>query len=74
MNLSGTSKGYKTHIDPWPITQDYVPAGTRTFQVESVKGYKVGDRVSVVRLATAEWLKVVRGDKYRWRTNHDIPP
>jgi hypothetical protein len=52
------------------IVDDYVPVGARSFAIESVKGYKVGDRIAVHRPATAEWISSIGCDKLRpkWAT------
>lgn len=52
------------------ITDDYVPVGTHRFTVQSVEGYKVGDRIAVYRPATAAWIKSIGCDtlKSKWET------
>ena len=39
-----------------------VPAGSRTLTVESVAGFRVGDRVVVTRPSTAEWITALGMD------------
>jgi autotransporter-associated beta strand protein len=39
------------------ITNDYVPVGARTFNVDSTSGLAVGDRVFVRRIATEQWIQ-----------------
>ena len=38
------------------ITDSYVPSGTTTFQVSSVAGYNVGDKVIINRTVTTNWI------------------
>lgn len=39
------------------ITNNYVPVGARSFDVDSTSGLAVGDRVMVRRIATDEWIQ-----------------
>lgn len=50
------------------IVDDYVPVGSHSFEVESVSGYRLGDRIAVYRPATAEWISSIGCDqlKSRW--------
>jgi hypothetical protein len=66
LSISGTNKGRDLDIDPRPITQDYVPAGTRTITVAKTDDLKVGDKVCVVRPATEAWLKATNGSSHGW--------
>jgi hypothetical protein len=45
------------------ITDDNVPAGSSTFTVSSVAGFKVGDEVMVGRPVTAAWISLLGMDK-----------
>lgn len=38
------------------ITNNYVPVGARSFDVDSVSGFAIGDRVIVSRPSTANWI------------------
>jgi hypothetical protein len=44
------------------ITDDYVPAGARSFTVSSAAAFKVGDAVLVGRPITADWVKFMGRD------------
>ena len=44
------------------VTDETVPAGSRTLAVESVTGFRVGDRVVVTRPSTAEWIAALGMD------------
>lgn len=39
------------------ITNQYVPVGARSFNVDSTSGLAVGDRVMVRRIATEDWIQ-----------------
>lgn len=45
------------------LTQKLVPSGARSFEVDSVAGYSVGDTVIVHRPSTAEWIKELKMDR-----------
>ena len=54
------------------ITDNYVPVGSRTFNVSSSKGFKTGDKVLVRRFGNQDWLKEIGLDsetagRYAWR-------
>ena len=42
------------------MTDESVPAGSRTFTLESVNGLKAGDRVEITRPSTAEWIDALK--------------
>jgi Family of unknown function (DUF6298) len=42
--------------EPVHIADGIVPAGSRTFTVESVAGFQVGDAVVITRPSTVEWI------------------
>jgi hypothetical protein len=48
---------------PATITDDYVPAGSTTFTVNSAAGFKVGDQVMVGRPVTAAWISLLGMDQ-----------
>jgi hypothetical protein len=50
------------------IVDAYVPVGSRSFEVESVSGYEVGDRIVVHRPSTSEWIHHIGCDRLepRW--------
>lgn len=66
VELAGSDAGSNLGLEPRKITDAYVPAGTRTFTVESSDGYAVGESVVVVRLATKAWLDAVGGSPLGW--------
>ena len=54
------------------ITDKYVPVGSRSFNVVSAKGFKVGDKILVRRIGNLDWIKEIGLDsasvgKNRWR-------
>ncbi len=42
------------------VTDEYVPAGGRTFTLESAGSLKAGDRVAITRPSTAEWIDALQ--------------
>ncbi|MHC4755369.1 MAG: hypothetical protein ACYTBP_09510 [Planctomycetota bacterium] len=58
------------------IKDKYVPIGSKTFTIESSKGYSVGDRILVFRPATAKWIHVIGTDRIpsRWGKTEDGRP
>lgn len=52
--VSGTTRNF---------TQALVPAGTRTFQVDSISGLAVGNSVIVFRPSTANWIADIEMDQ-----------
>lgn len=45
------------------IADAYVPVGARTFNVENVAGFKVGQNVLVTREGNAEWIRAIGMDQ-----------
>ena len=54
------------------ITDDYVPVGTRSFRVESTKGFKVGDTVLVKRNGTQEWINEIGMNLENRKLDHSV--
>jgi hypothetical protein len=46
-----------------PITDAYVPVGARSFHVQRADDLKVGDRVTVLRPSTAQWIHFIGMDR-----------
>jgi DUF917 family protein len=46
------------------VTNSYVPVNEKTFEIASTKNLKVGDRISITRPSTDEWIKSVGCDIY----------
>lgn len=53
------------------ITDDYVPIGAQSFNIESTSGYRVGDRIIVQRPATKEWITLIGCDKLKSKWGKD---
>ncbi|HEX5791085.1 MAG TPA: hypothetical protein VFY13_08015 [Luteolibacter sp.] len=49
------------------IADDYVPWGIRAFELESTKGFSVGDSVVVFRPSTANWISDIGMDRIAGR-------
>jgi hypothetical protein len=45
------------------ITDQFVPVGSRRFNVDSSSGFKVGDAIMVHRPSTAEWISAIGMDR-----------
>ncbi|MFM2291628.1 MAG: hypothetical protein RIS29_1441 [Bacteroidota bacterium] len=54
----------KTLGDSLKVTNSYVPVNEKTFEIASTKNLKVGDRISITRPSTDEWIKSVGCDIY----------
>ncbi|MDR3651798.1 MAG: DUF6298 domain-containing protein [Paludibacter sp.] len=48
--------------DTFKVTSNYVPVNEKTFEVNSVAGLRIGDRLKIVRPCTSEWIKSVGCD------------
>ena len=53
------------------ITQDYVPVGTISIEVESASAYAAGDKIAIVRTPNSEWIGPSGMDmgQYGWDTD-----
>jgi hypothetical protein len=62
--ISVAGKGSITEVEGTrkKITDAYVPVGTRSFNITSAKGLKVGDNIIVFRPATAKWIRDIQMD------------
>jgi hypothetical protein len=50
--------------DTFKVTSNYVPVNERTFEISSVSGLKVGDRLKIVRPCTNKWIQSVGCDVF----------
>ncbi len=59
-----------------PITDNYVPSGTKKITVKDASGFKVGDNIIVERPSTKEWISFLKMDKLapRWRPISELSP
>ena len=72
INISGATAIAPQEDTKQIITDKYVPVGSRSFNVVSAKGFKVGDRVLVRRIGNQDWIKAIGEDsasagRNRWR-------
>lgn len=49
------------------ITDDFVPAGTTSFNIAAARNFNVGDRIIVFRPGTKKWIQDLRMDKIESR-------
>jgi hypothetical protein len=47
---------------PTPISDAYVPSGSQSLHVNDASGFRVGDRVEIIRPVTPEWLHLMGMD------------
>ena len=43
--------------DSLKVSSAYIPVNEKSFELSAVRGLKVGDRISIIRPSTAEWIK-----------------
>jgi len=69
--IVATGKGRRTLIEmgnvadpatgpPLSVTDETVPAGSRTLTLENAGGLRAGDRIVITRPSTAEWIAALR--------------
>lgn len=46
------------------VQDDYVPVNATSFELDSVGGVSVGDRIMITRPSTAEWIQALRSDEF----------
>lgn len=59
INIRGAGSADLIMVSAKKITDDYIPAGTHTFTVESTKGYKEGDTIIIRRYGNEAWVREV---------------
>lgn len=57
IRVTGTGSASTVANTTRNLTNNYVPVGARSFNVDSTSGLAVGDRVMVRRIATDEWIQ-----------------
>jgi hypothetical protein len=69
--VGGTAGAVAKEETKQPVTDEYVPVGSRTLRVASARGFKRGDPVIVRRIGNDEWVAAVgmNGEtpQSRWR-------
>ncbi len=65
--VNGGGERKEIHDSRKKITDVYVPAGAKSFQLHSVKGLKKGDRIIVFRPGTANWIADLKMDQIEVR-------
>ena len=63
ITFSGTGSPQEVEDTRQTIVDNYVPVGTRTFEVVDASGFAVGDRVIVHRPSTVEWIAALGMDR-----------
>ena len=72
INISGSTAIVPLEETKQTITDKYVAVGTRSFNVLSAKGFKIGEKVLVRRIGNQDWIKEIGEDsvaagRNRWR-------
>ena len=72
IQISGTGGAVPDEETAQSIIGDYIPVGTKTFEVENAKGFKVGDTVLLRRVGNQDWIHEVGmdgsdGNRSTWR-------
>lgn len=60
--------------DSIPVTDAYVPVGSREISVESVKGLSTGQRIEITRPSTQSWIERIGMDTSPARTHYKWKP
>jgi len=63
LNVSGTGSIKEINGSTVKITDDFVPVGAKSFNVESTSAYKVGDRIILFRPSTDNWIHDLKMDQ-----------
>jgi hypothetical protein len=53
----------KPNGQPRKILGSYIPVGARSFQLDSTKNLRVGDRIIVRRIGNKEWISAIKMDQ-----------
>ena len=72
VNISGPKAIAPQEETKQPITDKYVPVGSRSFTIISAKAFKAGDKILVRRNGNQDWIKAIGEDsvaagRSRWR-------
>ena len=51
-----------------PIISQYVPSGSRSFEVQDAAGFRPGDRIIVLRTPNQAWIDTLQMAQYGWST------
>jgi hypothetical protein len=51
------------------ITTDYIPTGTKSFELASTADYKIGDKIIVLRTPNDAWINALDMAQYGWTAN-----
>jgi hypothetical protein len=62
IEIAGAAFG-KPSGPPQRIIGDYVPVGTHTLKLDSIKPFKIGDRVVVRRIGNKDWIHQIAMDR-----------
>ncbi|ADY52605.1 hypothetical protein Pedsa_2053 [Pseudopedobacter saltans DSM 12145] len=63
VKISGKGKVTEVAGTRTKITNNYVSTGSKSFEVNNVSGYKVGDKIILFRPGTKKWIEDLQMDK-----------
>lgn len=63
IDVSGKGKVTQVPNTRTKITDNYVPVGTKSFNIASASAYQVGDHIIVYRPGTEQWIKDLKMDQ-----------
>jgi hypothetical protein len=64
--VSGSGGPSETSGTRKNITDDYVPIGAKSFNIESASGFSVGDRIRLVKTPNDAWITLLGMAPYGW--------
>ncbi|MCW3466623.1 discoidin domain-containing protein [Chitinophaga nivalis] len=68
ITVSGAGKPTETAGTRKGITDNYVPIGAKSFNVESAAGFAAGDRIRLVKTPNDAWISLLGMAPYGWTT------
>ncbi|WP_343535427.1 hypothetical protein [Pedobacter sp.] len=67
ISVNGNGKPKETPQTRAKITDTYVPVGAKSFQVDNIANFKVGDDIVILRPGTAKWIQDLKMDQIEAR-------
>lgn len=72
IRVAGQGKPVEVTGSRTAIADDYVPVGARSLKVENAAGFKVGQKIMVLRPSTAEWIHELGMDRIRQNSEKSV--
>ena len=67
ISVNGNGKPKETPQTRAKITDTHVPVGAKSFQVDNIANFKVGDDIVILRPGTTKWIKDLKMDQIEAR-------